>query len=419
MHIIVGEHGMEGFLPEEEFARHADWFGMRDGRRVRQAPVILPDCPHLDATLPIQPCYSNPEVAEFITDRMAALAKEYPDIEILGLWPHDGVNNWCQCPKCLKRVPYEHMYDLALRLARKTPSRLAIELIAYSNLLTTPRGRLPKSDRIISMFCPYLRHYAHRTYDRGGPSLITSTLYPKPDRINPVDEREYGKLFRKWQPIWKQSGSTLGIFEYGGNLWPDETGRTDRQRFLYHPSNAIRFDEARWYRQRGVRYFCMCAHYSAWPDAVQTLGAARALWNCDESSGSFESRYYAALAGPKGRCLRSALRRVSDCLSGGHSPLKALARLGAVAKSVRAPQARQYSLWGRYLSLAWASREAEENGCIQEAIEREREVERFLKGILPKMGNVVSARSLLGYATSRQERLASKISKKNVTDYRL
>ena len=89
-----------------------------------------------------------------------------------------------------------------------------------------------------ALFCPYLRHYYHRIYDAGGPEeLITGNLYPEPDRINPVDDREYGELFRRWSPVWKGCGSTLGIFEYGGNF-PDETRRFDFTRYLYKCQNA-------------------------------------------------------------------------------------------------------------------------------------------------------------------------------------
>jgi len=72
MHMVVGYHAMDHWLPENEFEQHPEWFGMRDGERVRRAPVVIPECPHLDADLPIQPCYANEGLAEFLTDRMAA-----------------------------------------------------------------------------------------------------------------------------------------------------------------------------------------------------------------------------------------------------------------------------------------------------------------------------------------------------------
>ncbi|MCM8769373.1 MAG: hypothetical protein NC911_06865, partial [Candidatus Omnitrophica bacterium] len=47
IHLTLGDHAMNYFLPEEEFTKHPEWFGLRNGHRVLKAPVVIPDCPHL------------------------------------------------------------------------------------------------------------------------------------------------------------------------------------------------------------------------------------------------------------------------------------------------------------------------------------------------------------------------------------
>ena len=90
------------------------------------------------------------------------------------------------------------MYNIALALAKRTSPALPIELIAYGNTLTVPGEELPVSNRIVTMLCPSRRPYERRFYELGGPRLGMSTAYPEPDRLNPVDDRDYGKLFRAW-----------------------------------------------------------------------------------------------------------------------------------------------------------------------------------------------------------------------------
>ncbi len=420
MHIVVGYHAMHYFLPEGEFTKHPDWFGMRDGLRVRKGFVELPEAPHLNAELPIQPCLSNRELVEFLSDRMAAHVRAHPEIEIFSIWPHDGVNNWCQCPKCLRRTPYEMMYSIAIAVAKKTPGRLPIELIAYANTLTLPRRRLPPCERIISMLCVYLRHYRHRIYDAGGPELKLGTFYPKPDLVNPVDEREYGEVFRRFQKVWRQTRNVPGIFEYGGTKWYDETFRSDRQRFLYHPRNTIRFDEARWYRDRGVAYMYMCSSFGAWPDAVHMLGAARATWDCDEDPDTFERRYYIALARRHGPALCRTVRRVRDLLDAGTDPNRALDRLDAVVRRAgTAGWTRRYRLWVRYLRLAWAGHVAWRAGDLHAAVRAERKLIAWCETMMPILDGHHNSRVFLSYPRIHEQRLQARIEGKLSHDYRL
>ena len=72
--------------------------------------------------------------------------------------------------------------------------------------------------------------------------MLTGVNYPGPDRINPVDEREYGRIFENWLPFWREAGIVPAVFEYNGNF-PDETGRMDHQRYIHIHAQQLREDE--------------------------------------------------------------------------------------------------------------------------------------------------------------------------------
>ncbi len=406
MHLVVGHHAMDHYLPGEELAQHPDWMGMRGRKRTLRAPVELPECGHVNTEVAVQPCYSNPEVIQAITARMAAQIRQSPEIEIFSLRPHNGVNNWCQCPACKKQTPYEQMYQLALALTKLTPGTLPIELSVYANMLTPPTGKLPKCSRIVAQICPSLRPYEQRIYEAGGPRLSLSTRYPKADRINPVDDRDYGKLFRQWAPIWKEAGTVTGVCEYGALVWSDETFRTERQRFLHHPSAALRFDEAKWYRDHGVRYATCCTHFLAWPDSAMQLAMARSLWNADEDATAFLDRYYASVAESLGRAIRVALEAIDTRLMERTDPERELKRLEKILAWIpQTPVRERYQLWIGYVRRAWQEYAAALAGDFAKALEHEQAVANYLPNCLVSLLDSASTRPIMRYSEVRQERL--------------
>ena len=411
MHLVCGSNAMDFYLPESELEAHPEWRGMRDGKRMARARVTFPESSHLDAELPIQPCYTNPEVIHAITTNMAAQIRQTPDIEIFSIRPLDGVNNWCQCPSCLGQTPYEQMYNIALALAKRTAPTLPIELIAYGNTLTVPGEELPVSNRIVTMLCPCQRPYERRFYELGGPRLGMSTAYPEPDRLNPVDDRDYGKLFRAWAPVWKASETVPGICEYGGILWHDETFRTERQRFLYHPPAELRFDEVKWYRDHGVRYFSHETEFMNWPDASLQLAMARSLWNADEEPEAYLDRYYGAACGSLGRAVRLALERIEKSLTAREDPASALARLERILPWLPDSATRaRYQSWVGYVRLAWKEYEAFLDGRYEEALEHEKTVAAYLPECLVELLDNVNMQWVMSYSETRQARLRQIIS---------
>jgi len=413
----LSEHAMDYYLPEEVLKAHPEWQGMRDGKRCLRDVVEMPECPLLNGELPIQPCYSTPEVAEYITDRMAELRQEVPAHWFFGAWPHDGVNNWCHCDDCLKKSPYEHMHHLAVRLREKLGDNTPLELIAYSNMLNLPLAPLPRDENMYAFFCAYLRHFRHRIYEAGGPDEPqVGVRYPEPDRINPVDEREYGDIFERWMPVWKEAGTMPAVFEYTG-IFPDETRRTDHQRYLRSPTAELREDEAAWYAGHGVRIVILCGRQSFWPDSFPDLSWAQSLWG-GEPADSLRQRYYAGLAGEAGPRLAAAVENVADALRNTdaipEAELQALEKV--LPELADEKRAQAYRDWCAYIRLGRESWQCLKSGKYQDALDAEDRVRAFVR---ENQERIPPAEVLINFSELYSERIGQEERGETGKDYTL
>ncbi|MCM8816437.1 MAG: DUF4838 domain-containing protein [Candidatus Omnitrophica bacterium] len=403
--VSLTEHSMHYFLQEDEFEKRPQWFGMRNGKRLKTDFVVIPDCPHLHAKLPVQPCYSNTELVEYLTDKMAQCIRKFPLVNIWGIWPHDGVNNWCMCENCIKKTPYEHMYNIAMRLLEKVPSHIFIELLSYSNLLNVPWKELPFSKRTFTLFCTYLRQYKQRIYDDGFSSLELGTRYPLPDRINPVDDREYGILFEKWLKVWKKCGSVPGIFEYGPQHY-DETRRCDAARYLYHPNPEIRNDEIKWYAKKGVEVFYLCSIYSSWPDGFHQWVLADGLWNPVNNIRDLEKHFYTALAKKNGLVLSKFLKKLHHKLLYENKSIdKELKELQNLLKKIDDKEiVKKYEIWIEFVRLVHKSRQAELSGNFEQGITLEKEIQKLCQENEEFLENFVSLNNVIKTSQIAEQR---------------
>jgi len=85
----LGHRGQGGFLTEQDFKSHPEWFGMIDGQRSFDA----------------QPCFSNPELPLVIAQRAKerlrqTIAKYGPEHKYLISISQGDYNNLCTCPQC-------------------------------------------------------------------------------------------------------------------------------------------------------------------------------------------------------------------------------------------------------------------------------------------------------------------------------
>ena len=57
-------------------------------------------------------CYSNPNVRRKITEYFVNYIKEKPYVDFLHIWFADGINNLCECDKCMATTPTDQLIQL-------------------------------------------------------------------------------------------------------------------------------------------------------------------------------------------------------------------------------------------------------------------------------------------------------------------
>jgi hypothetical protein len=282
VNIVIGGHSFELFLPDDVFKYRPEFFGMRDGARCVKSEIKILEQENKTFLNRIQPCLSNPECMAFIARNIVDYIDKFEEINVFSLWPHDGVNNWCQCEKCKKLAPYELMHQLARHVLKGAKRKIFIELLAYSNLLKPP-SNLPYEPSIYTLFCPYLRNYRKRIFASGFPreNVKLGSLYPDVEPVNPADDREYGHLLNAWLPEIRKSGGTFGIFAYYQLVFHDMTEKSDRSRYLRYPSPELIKDELQYFVENGLQvyYDCSWPYPGFWPDARLYSFYSYLLWD--------------------------------------------------------------------------------------------------------------------------------------------
>jgi hypothetical protein len=157
--IEVGGHGYPNFLPQEKyFAQHPEWFGMRDGKRTSDPRMVFST--------------ANPDAVRTFVANLKAYLAAHPEIDILDVWPPDGVE-WSAAPEDLALgSPSERQMLLLNHLARELKPdfpRLRIQFIAYESY-TAPPAQIKPDPGILMDFCPI---------DRSFESPLYASAYPK------------------------------------------------------------------------------------------------------------------------------------------------------------------------------------------------------------------------------------------------
>lgn len=120
-------HNFDRFLPSdpETFAKHPEWFGMRNGKRVKHE------------TYGAQFCWTNASAAKAFTDAVLAFVRARPDLDVLALSGLDGGQHApaCGCEECAKRTPADNVIELlngvVRRLAKERPNLVVETLGGY------------------------------------------------------------------------------------------------------------------------------------------------------------------------------------------------------------------------------------------------------------------------------------------------
>jgi len=140
------------YLPREKyFDAHPDWFAEVNGERPENG----------------QPCLTNPEVLDFITEQVRADLRKDPNISIVAVSQYDGSGNQCRCANCRKIDEEEgspagslvrFVNAVAERIGKEWPDVL-VETFAYCHTQMAPILTRAHPNVVIRL-CSYRRSFS-------------------------------------------------------------------------------------------------------------------------------------------------------------------------------------------------------------------------------------------------------------------
>src|SRR6185436_16792513 len=93
LRLLVGGHTMHTWVPETNFASHAEWFALEDGKR--KPPTL---------------CISDREMTVELIKNMQRFLDHCPEVDVVDLW-HTDSEVFCHCAKCIRGVVREGPND--------------------------------------------------------------------------------------------------------------------------------------------------------------------------------------------------------------------------------------------------------------------------------------------------------------------
>lgn len=228
-HGLTSKHGgkiiYKGFVhtfywlvpPEEHFEKHPEWYSLINGKRQWERAQL---------------CCTNPELRNFLTEKVKQILKESPEANIISISQNDWMGN-CQCKNCRaldekEGTPAASVLDMvneiAGRLEKEFPG-VAFDTLAYQYTRKPPKTIKPRPNvivRLCSIECNFvqpLKHETNKTFvdDIYGWSQLTRRLYIW----------DYTTNFRNYvqpHPNWFSLGSNLRFFHRYGVLGVFEQG---------------------------------------------------------------------------------------------------------------------------------------------------------------------------------------------------
>lgn len=216
--------------PQEYFEKHPEWFSLINGKRQWEGAQL---------------CCTNPELRDFLTERVRQILKEPPEANIISISQNDWVGN-CQCENCRALDEREGtpaasvldmVNDIAGRLGDEFPT-VAFDTLAYWYTRKPPKTIKPRPNvivRLCSIECNFaqpLEHESNKAFadDIRGWSQLTNRLYIWDYTTNFVN-------YVQPHPSWFSLGPNLRFFHKHGVLGVFEQGA--------YQSHAAEFSELR------------------------------------------------------------------------------------------------------------------------------------------------------------------------------
>ncbi len=147
-------HSFPHFMKNEYFGEHPEWFGMRDGRRVKQEIGGA------------QFCWSNAEARRRFVDNAEQFVLESPGLDIFCTLGFDG-GIACACPECAKSTPADLVVGLlneVVERLRTSAPHVRVEMSGGYNPVHEPPENTP-ADRDLRIIWAHWGRYHGYGYD--------------------------------------------------------------------------------------------------------------------------------------------------------------------------------------------------------------------------------------------------------------
>ncbi|MBE7498964.1 MAG: DUF4838 domain-containing protein [Verrucomicrobiales bacterium] len=129
--------------PEEHFAKHPEWYSLRDGKRTHDRAQL---------------CLTNPELRAYVVERVRQWLRESPEARIVSV----SQNDWygaCECEKCkaLDTAEGSHagtMLDFVNHVAEQIEAEfplVAVDTLAYQYTRQPPKTIKPRPNVIVRL----------------------------------------------------------------------------------------------------------------------------------------------------------------------------------------------------------------------------------------------------------------------------
>ncbi len=179
------------YFPEKYADTHPEYYRLgSDGKRFRPSSE---ESPYGQWVF----CSRNTECIDRLSENLIQWITDNPVVDIVALWPMDGINEQCCCEKCAPYSKVENytyfMNEVALRVSKVHPE-MKMDMLLYTNLWECPEGLELSS----SLFCD-MSTWAEsglRTCGKADGSCLADT--------------HFTDTLRKW----KEHGSEVAFYDY-------------------------------------------------------------------------------------------------------------------------------------------------------------------------------------------------------------
>ncbi len=244
--------------PDPYFRSHPEWFSLVHGKRVGERAQL---------------CTTNPELRDFIVERVKAWLRESPDVGIVSVSQNDHAGA-CECPRCAAVDEREDSHagsllELVNYVAEKIEPEfphVLVDTLAYQYTRKAPKTLRPRHNVIVRL-C----------------SIECNFAQPLDAPANALFARD----IRDWQRLTNR----LYVWDY----------TTDFSHYLLpFPNWFVLGPNARFYHQHGVVGLFEQGAYQSFSNEMSEMRAwvlAQLLWNPDQDDRQLIREFLAAYYG--------------------------------------------------------------------------------------------------------------------------